>query len=606
LASGGIVYSADKGTVTLTGTQAAINATLATLKYTSNTNYLGPDNLTMTTSDGNGGTDTDTVDISVGVAPKFDSALTASVNENTPTTEAVYSTLLSADSVSTGVTYSLSPADLTLLQIDSTTGTVTLNNSADYETKSSYSFTVIATSADGYSNQQIITLTVNDVNEAPTNIGITLNQNDTSLAERKVGTSAVTVGTLSAVDPDSGDTLSYKLVSDNDGNGRDADNDLFQIIGNSLQLKAGANVDYEASPELKVYVEATDKNGLTFTKVMTIQVGNVNETRTGSLTLDGETVPGNTVYVADEIADPDGIPNAPHTGAKTYQWQSSATVNGTYTNIVGANGETYLFGSTADNRFYRVVLTYTDGSGTANSVTSAAAKFVNNALPTGEIIINALANNKGFAENDILSVTSTVADENGLKVGTKATYTWQYDTGVRFSNGAIKWATLTNQNSPLTSQVSSLKESPTALTLDDFAVGKKIRVMMEYTDANDMVHRVYSDRPKSDPKITKDNRSREEVVGVNDRPVLATNADLALASLKEDLGGLSAAPPSNGSLPNGAVTSVLTLLGTRVTDADISPVPKKGIAITSLDSSAGKLWYTTDRGANWAEVPTTG
>ena len=52
------------GTLTLSGTQAQINAALATLKYTGNANYNGTDSLTVTTTDGSL-TDTDTVGITV-------------------------------------------------------------------------------------------------------------------------------------------------------------------------------------------------------------------------------------------------------------------------------------------------------------------------------------------------------------------------------------------------------------------------------------------------------------------------------------------------------------------------------------------------------------
>jgi hypothetical protein len=49
----------------------------------------------------------------------------------------------SAD-LSAGVTYSLSGEDADLLNIDAATGAVTLKASADFETKDSYSFSVLA------------------------------------------------------------------------------------------------------------------------------------------------------------------------------------------------------------------------------------------------------------------------------------------------------------------------------------------------------------------------------------------------------------------------------------------------------------------------------
>jgi hypothetical protein len=68
---GGVASASGNGTasVTISGTQAQINATLAAangLTYTPTANLNGPDTLTMSTSDGSGGSDTDMVAISVG------------------------------------------------------------------------------------------------------------------------------------------------------------------------------------------------------------------------------------------------------------------------------------------------------------------------------------------------------------------------------------------------------------------------------------------------------------------------------------------------------------------------------------------------------------
>ncbi|MFO1219881.1 MAG: immunoglobulin-like domain-containing protein [Burkholderiaceae bacterium] len=66
--TGGAAISAGangSGTLTLSGTQSAINATLATLKYQVNANYNGGDTLVVLSRDGLGLTDSDTVAITV-------------------------------------------------------------------------------------------------------------------------------------------------------------------------------------------------------------------------------------------------------------------------------------------------------------------------------------------------------------------------------------------------------------------------------------------------------------------------------------------------------------------------------------------------------------
>jgi large repetitive protein len=66
--TGGATISAGangSGTLTLSGSQAAINATLATLAYQGSPNYVGNDTLTMLSTDGTGLTDTDAVAITI-------------------------------------------------------------------------------------------------------------------------------------------------------------------------------------------------------------------------------------------------------------------------------------------------------------------------------------------------------------------------------------------------------------------------------------------------------------------------------------------------------------------------------------------------------------
>ncbi|MDY3205978.1 MAG: cadherin repeat domain-containing protein, partial [Arcobacter sp.] len=70
-------------------------------------------------------------------APTFTSSNSVSVNENQ--TSAI--TLVATDSSS--ITYSLSGADSSYLDIDSSSGVITFKVAPDFEAKNSYSFTAI-------------------------------------------------------------------------------------------------------------------------------------------------------------------------------------------------------------------------------------------------------------------------------------------------------------------------------------------------------------------------------------------------------------------------------------------------------------------------------
>ncbi|MCX8520264.1 MAG: Ig-like domain-containing protein, partial [Rhodoferax sp.] len=102
-------------------------------------------------------------------APGFSSSATApSLAENTAAGHLVYTA--AATDMGSAITYSLKAGidDASAFTINSSTGAVTLTASPDFETKPSYSFTVIATDAAGNATEQAVALEITNVNEAPT------------------------------------------------------------------------------------------------------------------------------------------------------------------------------------------------------------------------------------------------------------------------------------------------------------------------------------------------------------------------------------------------------------------------------------------------------
>ncbi|EJL21040.1 Ig-like domain-containing protein [Brevibacillus sp. BC25] len=85
------------------------------------------------------------------------------------------------------------------------------------------------------------------------------------------------VGTLSAVDPDQGETVTFSILN----------NPVpFTVEGN--QLKATEKFDFETKSTYSVPITATDSAGNFFTKTMTIQVTDVNEPpTTATVTING-------------------------------------------------------------------------------------------------------------------------------------------------------------------------------------------------------------------------------------------------------------------------------------------------------------------------------
>ena len=145
-----------------------------------------------------------------------------------------------------------------------------------FNSKNSYSIRVRTTDSDGLSVEKVFVITVDDVNEPPTDVALS----STNVpANQPIETA---VGTLSGLDPDANDILTYSLVS---GMG-DADNACFAIVGNSLYT---AKVFDLNRMNYSIRVRVTDAGGLFLEKALTLKVINLNKMPT-SLTLSNGSV----------------------------------------------------------------------------------------------------------------------------------------------------------------------------------------------------------------------------------------------------------------------------------------------------------------------------
>lgn len=88
-----------------------------------------------------------------------------------------------------------------------------------------------------------------------------------TVEENVVG--GIVVSRLAANDPDDKDDVTYSLV------GGDTTN--FEIVGNEILVKSGANIDFEAAATRTVTARSTDETGLTFDQDIEITIIAVNE-----------------------------------------------------------------------------------------------------------------------------------------------------------------------------------------------------------------------------------------------------------------------------------------------------------------------------------------
>ncbi|MEN7547291.1 cadherin domain-containing protein [Rapidithrix thailandica] len=134
--------------------------------------------------------------------------------------------------------------------------------SFDHETKDEYSITIRTTDAGGLSFDKTYTISIEDINEVPTDI--TLSEN-TVFENKAIG---LTIGSLTTTDEDSPETHTYTFVSG-------GDEAAFTIDGNVL--KANESFDYETKDNYTLTVLVTDKGGLSHEKAFNISIKDIND-----------------------------------------------------------------------------------------------------------------------------------------------------------------------------------------------------------------------------------------------------------------------------------------------------------------------------------------
>ncbi|MEH2362092.1 DUF4114 domain-containing protein, partial [Nostoc sp.] len=326
-----------------------------------------------------------------------------------------------------------------------------INTSPDFENKSSYNILVQTKDNGGLTFQKPLTITIKNVNEAPTDLAL-----DKTDVNENVPVNTV-IGTFSSTDQDTGNTFTYSLVA---GTG-DTDNSAFTINGNQLQINTSP--DFENKSSYNILVQTKDNGGLTFQKQLTITIKDVNDAPT-DLELSANTVndeaPANTAIGTFSSTDPDQndnfayslvsgiddtdnnaftidgntlkINNSPDFKTKaSYQIRVRTTDNGNLTfekgltinvndeipsrltnpnddifNITGQDVKTTLEIKLTGHNSPLVnelgLFTVDDVQGTINGIAPGAEGYAQAALQRSVVILSAIANNpNGFDTNNL-------------------------------------------------------------------------------------------------------------------------------------------------------------------------------------------------------------
>ena len=263
----------DAGKFSIDSTNGQLQ-TSAALDYETKSSYT----VTVSVSDGKGGTDSITVTINVtdvsevtNNAPVFTdgTSTTRSVAENTAANTNIGSAVSATDADNDTLTYTLGGTDAASFSIVSTSGQLQTSAALDYETKSSYTVTVSVSDGKGGTDSITVTINVTDVSEVTNNAPVFADGTTTTRSVAENTAANTNIGSaVSATDADN-DTLTYTL------GGTDAAS--FSIVSTSGQLQTSAALDYETKSSYSVTVSVSDVRGGTDSITVTINVTDVSE-----------------------------------------------------------------------------------------------------------------------------------------------------------------------------------------------------------------------------------------------------------------------------------------------------------------------------------------
>ena len=337
---GGATISAGSNgtnTLTLSGSQADINATLATLVYQGTLNFNGADTLTVTSTDANSGSDVDTVAITVTAvddATVVTGGTSGSGTEDTTVTGTLTAT--DAEGLSDGTVFSVTGAASNgTASIDPATGLWSYTPNADWN--GSDSFTVTITDDAGNTSTQVISVTVTPVVDL-TNDSLTTNEDTAISANVLTGTNGATAdnfeGTPVLTSVTQGANGSVTLLAD--GTVTYTPNANFNGPDSFTYTITSGGVTETAT----VTVTVTAVNDATVVTGGTSGTGNEDATVTGTLTAtDSDGLSDGTVFSVTGAATNGTASIDPATGLWSYtpnsDWNGSDSFTVTITDDAG-------------------------------------------------------------------------------------------------------------------------------------------------------------------------------------------------------------------------------------------------------------------------------
>ena len=269
------------------------------------------------------------------------------------------------------VSYSLSNDAGGRFAINATTGVVTVADATqlDYETATSHTIEVTATSTDGSTSVQTFTVNLSDDNTEFSVTPVTDNDGTANNVGESVTNGTVVGITALATDTDGTDTVSYSLS--NDAGGRFAINATTGVV----TVADATQLDYETATSHNIEVTATSTDGSTSVQTFTVNLADDNTEFSVSAVTDND---GTANSVSESAANGTAVgitalaTDADGTDTVTYSLTDDAGGRfaiDTNTGVITVADNSLLDYETATNHTVTVQATSSDGSTSAQNFT---------------------------------------------------------------------------------------------------------------------------------------------------------------------------------------------------------------------------------------------
>jgi hypothetical protein len=339
------------------------------------------------------------------VAPVFTSSETADpINENIGADVVIY-TATADDSydISDGLFFSLAEGSDSALSIDETTGEVTLTNNPDYEQQSVYTFSLIATDTVGFTDELMVSLNVNNLDDVAPYIDVNLYIE--SIEENSGAGQVISQCTADdSADISGGVTFSLAEYSYQG----------LSINSNSCEVTLLNNPDYENLTVLDYAVIATDAAGNANSHFATLNIINLDDTApiftsdNNAESIDENSGAGQIVYTA--TADDSNDTSGGVTFSLTEDSDSALSIDASSGNVILDNDPdhetqsqysfaiiaTDMAGNTSDTKYVTLDINNLDDTA-PTIISSTTATAIDENSGSGQIIYTATADDS----NDI-------------------------------------------------------------------------------------------------------------------------------------------------------------------------------------------------------------